>query len=125
MEHGLVTDPARLLALQAHLQELLTSVHFSNSPRSSRLLKFLIEEVVTGTPGQLKESLIGVQVFDRDPEYDPKADPIVRVQMRRLRQRLADYYQGAPAGGAVFIEIPVGSYIPLVHWTGEEDLPLA
>jgi Tol biopolymer transport system component len=125
MEHELVTEPARCLALQAHLQDLLTSVHFANSPRSSRLLKFLIEEVVTGSPGQLKESLIGVQVFDRDPDYDPKADPIVRVQMRRLRQRLAEYYQDAPAGGAVFIEIPVGSYIPLVHWTGEEDPPVA
>lgn len=125
MEHELVTNPAQFLALQSHLQELLTSVHFANSPRSSRLLKFLIEEVVAGSPGQLKESLIGVQVFDRDPEYDPKADPIVRVQMRRLRQRLADYYQDAPPGRAVFIEIPVGSYIPLVHWTGVEDLQAA
>ena len=46
-----------------------------------------------GRGDQLKEYVIGVQVFDKETSFDPRADPIVRVQARRLRARLVRYYR--------------------------------
>jgi hypothetical protein len=55
-----------------------------------RFLKF----IVSADPAELKKAVIGIQVFDRDPSYDPKTDAIVRVEARRLRTKLVEYYQG-------------------------------
>ncbi|MFN7919267.1 MAG: hypothetical protein U0Q16_04175 [Bryobacteraceae bacterium] len=57
--------------------------------------------------------MLAVEVFDRTPEYDPKVDTIVRVEARRLRAKLADYYASAGAADPVRIDIPAGSYIPI------------
>ncbi len=60
----------------------------------------------------LKESILGVEVFNRGPDFDPNLDNVVRVEARRLRQRLKNYYQNEGRGDPVLIELPVGSYIP-------------
>ncbi|HLB37803.1 MAG TPA: hypothetical protein VJL31_14620, partial [Gemmatimonadales bacterium] len=53
-----------------------------------------------------------VEVFGRPAEYDPRLDPIVRVEARRLRSRLAEYYAGPGANDPVVIELPKGTYLP-------------
>jgi Tol biopolymer transport system component len=98
-------------AVQAELQRILISEPFRQAERMQRFLKF----TVTADPSELKEAVIGVQVFDRDPGYDPKTDSIVRVEARRLRTKLAEYYTGEGAGSAVRIELPKGSYVPLIR----------
>jgi TolB-like protein/Tfp pilus assembly protein PilF len=77
-----------------------------------RFLQFVVDESLHGRASALKEQVIGASVFDRAPDYDPAVDPIVRVEARRLRAKLHEYYRDAgPA--AVLIELPKGSYVPL------------
>jgi serine/threonine-protein kinase len=76
-----------------------------------------------GRSAELKESTIGVDAFGRPPGYDPRTDPIVRVEARRLRSRLADYYAGPGADDPVVIDLPKGGYVP--SFTSRECTPAA
>jgi len=52
-------------------------------------------------------------VFDRDEQYDPRIDSIVRVEAGRLRTKIDEHYNGAGAADAVLIRIPRGTYAPV------------
>jgi hypothetical protein len=43
--------------------------------------------------------------------YDPKSDPVVRVEAGRLRQRLDRYYHGEGAAAPFEILLDKGSYV--------------
>src|SRR6185503_1101832 len=78
----------------------------------SRLLRFLVERQLEGREGELKESLIGIEVYGRRPDYDPKLDSTVRGEMARLRARLSKYYSTEGSADLLVIELPKGSYVP-------------
>jgi len=99
----------------AHLDRILTSESFANSGRISRFLRFAVESVLRGEGGKIKEYVIGREVFDRDDSYDPRLDPIVRVEARRLRAKLDEYYAGPGRQDALRIGFPKGSYAPVVQ----------
>jgi TolB-like protein/tetratricopeptide (TPR) repeat protein len=77
-----------------------------------RFLRFIVERALEGRSAELKEYTIGVEVFDRDASFDPRIDPIVRVEARRLRSKLARYYGNEAAVDGIVIELPKGSYVP-------------
>ena len=77
---------------------MLASATFRQVGRLKRFLSFIVLETLLGRGDQLKEYVIGVQVFDKDSSFDPRADPIVRVQARRLRARLVRYYREEGGG---------------------------
>lgn len=107
------------------LQRLLASPMFSKAPRMSNLLAFLVEKKISGQEQEINEYAIGLQVFRRDARcYDTLLDPVVRVQVGRLRDRLATYYAAAEAPHALRIAIPAGSYVP-VFLTAPRALPSA
>jgi TolB-like protein/Flp pilus assembly protein TadD len=95
------------------LDRILASATFRQVDRLKRFLSFIVLEGLQGRGDQLKEYVIGVQVFDKDSSFDPRADPIVRVQARRLRARLVRYYREEGAADAVVIELPKGGYAPV------------
>ena len=95
------------------LERVLASVTFRQVDRLKRFLSFIVAEALAGRGDQLKEYVIGVQVFDKDSSFDPRADPIVRVQARRLRARLERYYHEEGSTDAVVIELPKGGYAPV------------
>ncbi|HEY7302811.1 MAG TPA: hypothetical protein VH601_01755 [Bryobacteraceae bacterium] len=99
------------------MQRVLASPEFAHSERMCRFLEFTVEEKLAGRAVSLKETLIGVHVFDRRPGYDPKIDAIVRVEARRLRNKLLEYSHAHPAE-CVYIELPKGSYVPEFRWAG-------
>ena len=76
----------------------------------SRFLRFIVQETLKGKGAQLKEYLIGVEVFDRESSYDPRTDPVVRGEARRLRTKLMEYYEHEGKGDLVRIHLPKGSY---------------
>jgi len=90
---------------------MLASVEFRNSERMSRFLRHVVEVALAGNESQLKESTVGVAVFDRDPAYNPKTDPVVRSEARRLREKIQRYYEHEGAGDRVRIDLPKGGYI--------------
>ena len=94
---------------------------FKDSDRLVRFLTFVVEETLQGRGVRLKESVVGVQVFDRSADYDPKEDPIVRVQARRLRTKLDAYYAASGNPGDVRIELPKGGYTPQFSVVQFED----
>jgi serine/threonine-protein kinase len=116
--------PGKLSArtIRQHLDRVLSSPTFHQVDRLKRFLKFIVEEAATGRGDQLKEYVIGVQVFDKEAQFDPRTDPIVRVQARRLRARLLRYYREEGQGDEITIELPKGGYAP-VFKRRDEALP--
>jgi len=80
-----------------------------------RFLRLAVERSIEGKAGDLKEYLLGVEVFDRKPTYDPRVDPIVRVEARRLRSKLKQYYESDGRADPIVIEFVKGSYAPQIH----------
>ncbi len=83
-----------------------------------RFLTFVVEtalEEISTDPPNLKESVIAMSVFDREASYDPKLDPIVRVEARRLRVKLQEYYDGPGCTDVIRIGLPAGGYAPTFH----------
>jgi hypothetical protein len=104
-------------AVRAHLARVTASQLFAGAERLCRFLRFTVESKLGGREEQLKEYALGREVFDRGESYDPRLDPIVRVEARRLRARLAEYYLGPGRGEALRLEYPKGSYVPVIHAT--------
>lgn len=91
------------------------SAAFRSSPRHRALLRYLVDQTLADKASMLKESVIAVEVFGRPPSrFDPQSDSIVRVEARRLRARLTRYYRAEGRQGGISIELPVGSYVPLI-----------
>ncbi|MBI3281778.1 MAG: hypothetical protein HYZ57_18290 [Acidobacteria bacterium] len=99
-------------AVRQQMRRILASDTFAHSERLSRFLRFTVEQAVAGNAAKLKEYYVGVEVFDRTPSYDPRTDPIVRVEARRLRLKLDEYYDLAGARDPIRIRFPKGSYAP-------------
>jgi TolB-like protein len=114
------------------LARMLSSRQFASAERRRKLLEYLVDEALAGRGGDLKEYKIGVDVYGRDAStYDPRVDPVIRVDIGRLRTKLAEYYAGEGRNDAVRIELPKGSYsvlfqpapaveIPAEHFLGAE-----
>jgi TolB-like protein/Tfp pilus assembly protein PilF len=98
--------------IRARLAAVLASNNFASAQRHRRFLEFIVEQTLAGQQATIKESVIGSEVFAREPGYDPRADAIVRVEANKLRTRLAAYYAGPGRDDDVIIEIPKGSYVP-------------
>ncbi len=107
----------------ACLERIAASEGFVGSAQLVRFLRYVVESSLRDEAGLLKESSIGVTVFNRGSGYDPKTDPIVRVEARRLRTRLAAYYEMAGAGESVRISLPKGGYCATFERTVEVPMP--
>lgn len=68
--------------VRAQLQRILGSSTFADAERGSRFLRFVVEAAIEGRTAEIKESVIGVEVLRHSPCFDPKSDPIVRVEGR-------------------------------------------
>lgn len=99
--------------IRGQLERLLGSAGFANADRMSEFLRFVVARALAGESDQVKEYVIGVEVFERNAEYDPRLDSIVRVEARRLRSKIDEYYAGPGREDAVLIRIPRGSYVPV------------
>ena len=95
--------------VRRELEQLLASPHFKTTTRAPALLRQIVECTISGRAEQLKERVLGIEVFGRDPEYDTSLDPVVRVTASRIRQRIAKYY-GEADQSPLRIQLPAGSY---------------
>ena len=107
--------PVEPQAVRKHVEEILRSPGFERNDRLSRFLRFIVEQHLEGRGAGLKESVIGTEVFGRAADYNPKSDPIVRTEARRLRARLGEFYERTGGGATLVIELPKGGYVPLVR----------
>jgi predicted ATPase len=117
------TDPSRsrdvaaVIAVEdvrAQLERIVDSRSFRASRRTGDVLRVIVEHTLADSPQPLKERTIAVQAMGRPPDFDPRLDASVRVQVRRLRATLDEYYRGEGADEPLRIEIPVGGYRAVV-----------
>ncbi len=92
---------------------VLNSKYFIHAPKKQKFLHLICEFYLEGRAGELNEYLLGREVFDRDENYNPAADPIVRVGAHDVRKKLDLYYQHEGVNDEVRIDIPIGSYEPI------------
>jgi hypothetical protein len=114
-------DPRWQLTLQ-----VVNSSQFEKSQRLRSFLTYICELELTGRRLEINEQQIGVNVFGRQPGYNPGDDSIVRSQARFLRQRLEEYFRITGPHQPMRIVIPKGSYIPVfevISAAAPEPLP--
>ena len=99
-------------AVREQLDRILADPRFRRSHRCEALLRYVVEQTLQGCADQLKERTIGVEAFQRDPQYDTSSDPVVRVTAGEVRKRLAQYYGDLSHKDEIRIALPLGSYVP-------------
>lgn len=102
--------PSEILAELKRIRESRT---LGPSKRLVQFLSFVVEATLRGEAHHLKETTIGVSLFGRPADYDPKADTVVRNQAWRLRSKLKEYYASEGADDRLVIQIPTGHYSPV------------
>jgi len=105
-------------AVQQQLERLLASPLFHSSKRYAQFLRFVVGRTLEGRGQDLKERILGIEVFDRSPDYDTNIDPIVRVTAAEIRKRIEQYYHDPKHGQEIRLFLPSGSYAPHFSWPG-------
>jgi hypothetical protein len=98
-------------AIEAQLARILDSETLSTSDRSKAFLAFVVRQSLLGKGAELKELVIGTELFDQSG-FDPKTNSSVRSAANRLRAKLAAYYAGQGRDDEVLITVPEGAYVP-------------
>jgi len=96
--------------IRTSINAMLASPLFAGSPRQQRFLDYLVTNTLAGNADRLKGYTIAVEVFDRNSDFDPSLDAIVRVEATRLRNKLREYYDTLGKYDSVRITFPKGSY---------------
>jgi len=109
-----VSEKARIdlpeAAIRAQLDRILASDVFSRAQQLRRFLVFIVEQSLAGQGHSLKESVLAHELYGKGTDFDGGTDPVVRVDARRLRDKLREYYEGRT--DPVVISLPKGSYVP-------------
>lgn len=110
-------------AVRRQLERILGSRTFQPVERLKRFLAFIVGETLAGHGDRLKEYVIALHVFGKEESFDPRTDPLVRVQARRLRARLVRYYRDEGLQDDLLIELPKGGYAPVFKTRERTVLP--
>ena len=97
------------------LELVLLSDGFVGAPKLQRFLRHVVDRALQGREEEIKESVIGVEVYQKPVGYDPRLDATVRVEASKLRQRLDHYYEGDGAHASIRISIHKGGYVPSIE----------
>lgn len=114
------------LTLLQQVEKVLHSEEFKSSEVLRRLLKYLGEKSASGESEELKEYVVAIEGLGKPTSYNPRYNSTVRIQLRRLREKLAAYYAGAGQHDSVILEIPKGRYklkCALRHATAAQPAP--
>lgn len=104
MANAVTVSPSEL---QEQVEKILSSHTFGSSDTVRNLLRYLARQSSEHPP---KEHEIATQLLGRHADFDPKIDPVIRVQTSRLRSKLAEYYVSEGSGDRIYVEVPKGSY---------------
>src|SRR3954451_173515 len=109
------------MSVNDQLARITSSPPLVSSPSLCRFLRYIVEETLAGRASGIKEQDLGLEVFYREMDFNPRLDPIVRVQERNLRSRMAKYYEGPGVEDPIRIELPKGTYVPIFHKSVVEE----
>jgi len=103
-------DPREELAA---LEAVMRSKILLRAPSMAKILEYVCLEYLAGRGEEIREYKIAVEGLGRSPGFDPARDSIVRVEVSRLRQRLARYYKTEGSHDAVHIVLSEFGYVPV------------
>jgi adenylate cyclase len=96
----------------SQVDRILAGSAFDASERNRAFLRYVVEETLAGRTDYIKGYTVALNVFNRDPDFDPQLDPVVRIEASRLRRSLERYYFTAGKFDRIRVELPKGGYIP-------------
>jgi len=103
--------------VREHLEKILASHVFAGSRRTQDFLRLIVGHALDGDVDNLRERMIGAEMFGRPVSYDTGSDSVVRVRASEVRKKLAQYYsEFSKEKSEVRIELPSGSYVPRFHF---------
>jgi hypothetical protein len=112
-------------AVWEQVDRLVSDPSFNKSKRYPSLLRFVVAKSLDGESESLKERVLGIEVFDRPPDYDSTRDSIVRVTAAELRKRILHYYDDPVHQNELRVSLPAGSYVPQftapTNWAESRD----
>src|SRR5262249_2722725 len=111
-------------SVRLELRRILATDLFQRSARLSAFLRFVTERTLAGESAMLKEQVLGSELYGKGPEFDGGTDPVVRVDARRLRDKLREYYAASPLDPVV-ISLSKGCYVPAFEVNGKTPPPNA
>ena len=117
--HKLSAEQADLV--RSAVESVVSSDAFAASKRCQDFLRLIVRHALAGELDDLRERMIGVEMFGRPVDYDTSNDAVVRVRATEVRKRLAQYYAQVAQTPDVRIELPPGSYVPEFHWSSTVD----
>jgi hypothetical protein len=94
------------------VERILASQAFLNAHRLQKFLQYIATKTIEGQEDEVKEYTVGLQVFRKGSDFDPRTDTQVRTEASRLRLRLERYYATEGASDDLLVEIPRGHYVP-------------
>jgi hypothetical protein len=97
-------------AARQQAERIAGSEALRHSEILQRLLRYLAEKSLSGEADQLKEYTIGLDLFGKGSEYDPRHDSSARIHVGRLRQKLAEYYASEGATDSILVTLPKGRF---------------
>lgn len=95
---------------QTQIQRILQSKAFRTSEVQRNLLAYLAEKSIAGNSDNLKEYVVGLDVFGKPASYDPRQESTVRMHVGRLRQKLAEYYRSEGLEDQIVVDLPKGGF---------------
>ena len=98
--------------IRSELRRVLESEAFKGGKRAQDFLQRVVEHALAGRLDNLRERMLGVEMFGRPVDYDTANDAVVRVKATEVRRRLAQYYQSLQGPPPVRIQLPPGTYVP-------------
>ncbi|MEO1018379.1 MAG: Wzy polymerase domain-containing protein [Pseudomonadota bacterium] len=106
------------------LDRILASDGFTSSERRRGLLRYVVGQACADRADGLTARAIAVATLGRDADFDPQTDPIVRLEISRLRRDLDKYYRTEGQNDPLRIIIPKGQYRPVFEPREAPPAPL-
>jgi len=103
------------------LEKVLHSRTLQGSSNLRSLLQYVTLKVIEDHDIQLKEYTIATDVFGRGNDFDARTDSVVRVQAKRLREKLKEYYETEGNSDRVLIELPKGHYNAVFSFINRDE----
>ena len=105
---------------QEVVRRLLAHRQFSHAESLRRIVLYLFERSQESDAAPVKEQEIAMQALGRPANFDPKIDPIVRVSIASIRERLHQYFENEGRSEKVRLTLPKGQYRLLFESVGED-----
>src|SRR5258708_13054947 len=109
-------------SIQQQIERIVHSEQFRSSEVLRRLLTFLSEKSIAGEADNLKEYVVAIDGLGKAASYDPQHNSAVRIQMGRLRQRLAEYYRSEGKDDPIVVDLPKGRFRLTFDHRSESDV---